>query len=220
MKQNLDEISLIRLVLIIVLVLYHSFAPWCEAWRPFVGYTVSEAYWWIGTLSYSFMLPAFVFMSGYIYAFQRETLLRNSFKSLVVGKIKRLYVPSIIFSVLYLMLITAFDVDFKKNIKSILEGVGHMWFLPMLFWCFIFMHILLNIKERYLKTANYHLSCHFQCGLITFANETVVFLPFVFLHRICVLSCKRYDKTLGHKSEHNNLLGCILVFVYCSDPCH
>ena len=151
MKQNLDEISLIRLVLIIVLVLYHSFAPWCEAWRPFVGYTVSEAYWWIGTLSYSFMLPAFVFMSGYIYAFQRETLLRNSFKSLVVGKIKRLYVPSIIFSVLYLMLITAFDVDFKKNIKSILEGVGHMWFLPMLFWCFIFMHILLNIKERYLR---------------------------------------------------------------------
>lgn len=151
MKQNLDEISLVRLVLIIVLVLYHSFAPWCEAWRPFPGYTVNETYWWIGTLSYSFMLPAFVFMSGYIYAFQRETLRRNSFKSLVVSKIKRLYMPSIIFSVLYLTLIAPPDADLFKIIKSTLEGAGHMWFLPMLFWCFIFMHTLLNIKARYFR---------------------------------------------------------------------
>lgn len=104
-RQNLDEVSLIRPILIVLLVLYHAFAPWCGAWGAFEGYEPNEIYWWIGKSAYSFMLPMFVFISGYVWAFQRESLCKvDSLKQLAIKKFKRLYIPSLLFSVAYVLL--------------------------------------------------------------------------------------------------------------------
>lgn len=104
-NKYLDEVSLIRPILIILLVLYHAFAPWCGAWRLFCGYEANETYWWISKAAYSFMLPMFVFISGYVWAFQRESLgKKDTFKLLLSKKFKRLYIPSLLFSVVYVLL--------------------------------------------------------------------------------------------------------------------
>ena len=36
-------------------------------------------------------------------------------------------------------------------VYSILNGCGHMWYLPMLFWCFVLTWLLLQtkMKEQY-----------------------------------------------------------------------
>ena len=85
-KQKIDEVSLIRPVLICLLVLYHSFAPYCEAWEPFEGYIPSLSYWWIGKAAYSFMLPMFVFISGYIWSYQREICKKKEFLADLIKK--------------------------------------------------------------------------------------------------------------------------------------
>ena len=100
-KKILEEVAFIRPVLIVLLVLYHSFAPWCGAWDSFDGFSSNLLYKVIARVSYSFMLPMFVFISSYVWAFQREQLCRvDSFVLLFKKKFKRLYIPSLIFSVL------------------------------------------------------------------------------------------------------------------------
>lgn len=151
----LDEISFIRPILIVLLVLYHSFAPWCGSWDAFVGFENNSFYWWIAKTSYSFMLPMFVFISGYIWAYQREVCLRkDGFLQLVKKKIKRLYFPSLLFSCIYCLIFhnaEKVELDIKHMvgiIVTILSGMGHMWFLPMLLMTFMISWLLLEIRNE------------------------------------------------------------------------
>lgn len=142
MKKTIEEVYIIRLILIILLVLYHSFAPYCGSWDSLeVNHQVySEFYSWIAKLTYSCMLESFTLISGWILGFQYINIGSTvvTFRSIIKGKIKRLIVPSIIFSIIYLLI---FNPELYltpiKYFYASLEGAGHMWYLPMLFWCFI-----------------------------------------------------------------------------------
>ena len=116
-KKILQDVVLIRLVLIILLVLYHAFAIYNGAWSMPNGIDEVRPYWWIATLSYSFMLETFVFLSGYVFGFQIREKYKGqiSFTNAVVNKAKRLLVPSIVFSVLYF---------FIFNSESTVSGGG------------------------------------------------------------------------------------------------
>ncbi len=156
-RKKLDEISFIRPILIVLLVLFHAFAPWCGSWRPFEGFQENSVYWWVGKLSYSYMLPMFVFISSYVFAYQRETLGKiENVSQIMVKKFRRLIVPSLLFSILYIPLLPKplFGGGiFIHNILELLGGLGHMWFLPMLFWCFPLLCMLLKIKSFKIRFA-------------------------------------------------------------------
>lgn len=142
----LTEVCLIRLLLIVLLVIYHSFAPYCGGWRALDNNTETfSSYWWIGKASYSFMLECFTFVSGWVYGFQVYTKGAKilDLKRIISSKLKRLIVPSIIFSILYLLIFKPHSFSTPLSCTyNILEGVGHMWYLPMLFWCFIGVWII------------------------------------------------------------------------------
>lgn len=146
-KKTLDEVVVIRLVLIVLLVLYHSFCMYSGAWKPLDGMPDIKAYWWIDKVSYSFMLESFVLISGYLFAFQYEKGKIRNIKSLVISKTQRLLVPSIIFSVIYLLLFKP-EISRFGVVYDIINGIGHMWFLPMLFWCFIMTYYFNKIKIK------------------------------------------------------------------------
>ena len=57
--------------------------------------------------------------------------------NLIWGKFKRLMVPCIVFSFLYIILFQSINQPIYKTAYDLVNGVGHMWFLPMLYWCFI-----------------------------------------------------------------------------------
>ena len=141
-KKLLTDVCAIRLMLIILLVMYHAFAIFCGGWAPLPDYPEINGYRWIGRTAYSFMLEAFVFISGYVYGYQiNRNPQKLSFKTVISSKLKRLILPSVIFSTIYYLLFYDLAVPVSKIVYSILCGSGHMWFLPMLFWCFIFTHI-------------------------------------------------------------------------------
>lgn len=55
--------------------------------------------------------------------------------------------PSVIFSIIYFILFYEYK-GLGNAVYSILSGCGHMWFLPMLFWCFIGAWLLEQVKIK------------------------------------------------------------------------
>lgn len=147
-KNNiLPEIVIIRLGLIIFLVLDHCFAPFCGIWEN-LSDEVIPFYHVIGRFAYSFFLEAFVFISGYLlaYAVQRKQGALNT-RNCIWKKFKRLYIPSLVFSAIYVALFAeTFSVNDLRDWYYIAQGTGHMWFLPMLFWCFVFLWAVNKLK--------------------------------------------------------------------------
>ncbi len=151
--KNLVEVSFIRPILIVLLVVYHAFIIYQGGWTQPLGFQENTTYWWIAETSYSFMLEMFVFISGYVWAFQVfERKKSQSFKQLIGAKFKRLIIPSILFSIIYVFLLgTKETLSVAQLIYALICGYGHMWFLPMLFWCFIGVYVIekIHIKEEY-----------------------------------------------------------------------
>ena len=147
-KQLLTNITIIRPVLVVLLVFYHSFAIYGGGWQPIEGFPVVIAYWWLDKLSYAFMLETFVFVSGYVFGYQVRIKgeIKLEAKDLLFGKFKRLMIPSMVFSFLYILLLKDITQPIKKTFYDLVNGVGHLWFLPMLFWCFIAVWLIEKLK--------------------------------------------------------------------------
>lgn len=144
----LSNVAIIRPILILLMVFYHAFAIYSGGWMPLDGYPSVRVYWWLDWLSYSFMLEMFVFVSGYVFGFQVRVKGNNKLdaKNLFIGKFKRLIVPSMIFSFIYIVLLQDISQSIGKTLYDIINGVAHMWFLPMLFWCFVGVWVIEKTK--------------------------------------------------------------------------
>ena len=149
-NKRLSDVTLIRNILIILLVFYHAFAIYSGAWAPIKGFPEIRVYWWLDKLSYAFMLELFVFISGYVFGYQVRIKGEKKLqaKELFWGKFKRLIIPSMVFSLLYILLLKDIQQPIYKTTYDLLNGVGHMWFLPMLFWCFVGVWIIEKIHLR------------------------------------------------------------------------
>lgn len=146
---RLKEIDILRVICILLVVADHSFALFSGHWKNSYGLPDIRAYFWIGRFASCFMLPLFVFISGYVFSWQINVVQKKySFWILFKKKASRLLIPCYSFGFLYILLFSSFN-DWI-NIKGILlffSGVEHLWFLPMLFWCFLFA--LLLIRAQY-----------------------------------------------------------------------
>lgn len=130
------EIDVIRTIVIFMLVLYHSFAPFTGGWDSMdldVG-VFGIVYKWIGHIAYAGMLETFVAISGYVYAISEQTRV-HTIKTLVSAKFSRLIVPALIWGCLYWLLFS--KEDLLTGSWHIINGIGHLWFLQMLFCCFL-----------------------------------------------------------------------------------
>lgn len=140
----LYEVIPIRLFLIVTLVFYHAFAVFSGVWTPIAGYPDIPIYSMMDKLSYACLLETFVFISGYILGYQVSRkgvgLILNA-KSYFTKKLKRLMLPSLLFSILYVLIFNDLNDSIWSIAYSVLSGAGHMWFLPMLFWCFVFIYL-------------------------------------------------------------------------------
>ena len=139
----LYEVIPLRLFLIVTLVFYHAFAVFSGAWTPIAGYPDIPIYGIIDKLSVASLLETFVFISGYILGYQVSRkgvgLILDS-KSYFYKKLKRLIFPSLLFSILYVLTFYDLNDSIWEITYNVLSGAGHMWFLPMLFWCFVFIY--------------------------------------------------------------------------------
>lgn len=182
-KKCLNDVMVLRPLAIILLVLYHAFIPYIHGWslQP-EGFQDIDAYWWIAKFSYSLMLELFVFISGYVFAL---SLARNSgFRQILFNKIKRLYIPCIIFSIIYILMFYDFYAfSLWKYLTILLSGAGHLWFLPMLFWTIIIAYLVDKIKcPLYIRIL---ICCSFPIISILpipfHINSALYYVPFFYL---------------------------------------
>lgn len=153
MQQRLQDVMIMRPLAIVLMIVWHSFIIYTGGWREPAGFERVSTYWWIAQLSYAFMLELFVFVSGYVFAI---TLNKEgvTFKGVIISKFKRLIVPSLIFSTLYFVLLGNKSGSVFKVMYDIVNGYGHFWFLPMLFWATLFCYALDRVKlPQWIKVA-------------------------------------------------------------------
>lgn len=147
-KKLLTDVAVIRPILIVLLVFYHAFAPFSGAWGAFEGYQDIAAYYWLDKFSYSFMLEMFVLISGYVFGYQVSNGSEDklNFRFLLLSKFRRLIVPCVFFSLVYSIVFIGIKDSVWYTCYDLFNGVGHMWFLPMLLWCFVGIWIIERLK--------------------------------------------------------------------------
>lgn len=212
--QQLSEIVVIRPLLVVLLVFYHAFAIYGGegAWEPIEGFPKVYAYWWLDRLSYAFMLEMFVFISGYVFGYQVRTRGENKLmgRSLLPSKIKRLILPCMIFSLLYILLYGDITQPIYRTLYGLINGVAHMWFLPMLFWCFVavwlFEKVNLGIKAGVLLTILASLVS--VNGLPLQLSHTMYYLLFFYVGYVV----QRYDIDL--RKFYTKRVAIISLFVF------
>ena len=139
-----------------------------------------EIYFWLDWLSYSFMLETFVFISGLLFGIQemkKDIILSD----VLIKKGKRLLLPSFIFSVLYYFCFHNKCVFDWITIYDWLIGTAHMWFLPMLFICFVIVSLFkTTIKNHFVL----FFALFFFLALLSFIplplrlDKTMYYFPF------------------------------------------
>ena len=140
----LNDVAALRLTLIFLLVFYHAFCPFTGAWdTPYENFPQIETYKWFGVLSHYFQLETMIFISGLLfgYALARSPE-RLNFNNCVTKKAKRILLPCLLFSVVYYLMFYDSNETWYIIVYKISCGCGHLWFLPMIFWCFVIAYLL------------------------------------------------------------------------------
>lgn len=149
-KKLLYEVSIIRPTIIFLLLVVHAFlniANWGGVY--FNDYQPVVAYQWFGWLISGFRIETIALVAGYVFAYQSLDLNRSyKFWPFVWKKFKRLIIPMLFFGVIYYFCFIYSSEEFSTGnfLIQLFSGCGHLWFLPMLFWCFIAIWIIDHYK--------------------------------------------------------------------------
>lgn len=146
-KIYITEICLIRLILVAMIVVHHTFAPFSPGmWEQIYPENIYiGVYSHLSRICMIAVMECFSFVSGWIFGYQVLTkgeLMLNP-RRLLASKFKRLIVPSLVFSILYILILTPYLLqDPWLSAVLVIKGFGHLWYLPILFWCFVCLIIL------------------------------------------------------------------------------
>lgn len=139
-KKLLYEVSIIRPIVIFLLVFMHSFTKIAAGGGYTNDYQLDSAYQWLCWLISGFRIETIALVAGYVFAYQCLDLKRSyRFLPFAWKKFKRLIIPMLVFGLIYYFCFFYHSATFgvKDFVIKLLSGCGHLWFLPMLFWCFL-----------------------------------------------------------------------------------
>lgn len=150
-KPLLYEISVIRPLVIFLLVVYHALCVFTGGWVAPAGVEANGVYWWMGHLISGFRIETIAFVGGYVFCYQCvETGRRQPLWAFVWKKFKRLVVPCFVFGAAFYALFCYRPERFSWYVAfwRVANGVEHLWFLPMLFWCFVACWLFDRLLDR------------------------------------------------------------------------
>lgn len=149
-KKLLQEVNIIRPFVITLLVLMHSFAIYAGGWPKPDGVEQIEIYKWFTWFITGFRIETIAFIAGYVFSYQANDLGRKyTIWGIIKKKFVRLVIPCWVFGIVYALCFARTN-PIIENIFSIINGIGHLWFLTMLFWCFVLL-VLIDRVQSYKK---------------------------------------------------------------------
>ncbi len=139
-----DSITIIRTVtVLLVIAVQHGFGPYSSSWHfakapePYLDC--------VGVISIivnTLTMPTLFFISGYLFSLlYHDKRKYHDYYQLMWTKIKRLLFPAYVFGVIFLFTLTG-----HIDVKDLMNGACHLWFLPSLFLTFVFTPPLLKIN--------------------------------------------------------------------------
>jgi hypothetical protein len=151
---KLEDVIIFRVFAIIAVVIFHSYWIYISATGSdmYIARTPYEQFYKQILLNWlsipNFFMALFVFVSGYL--FTHLYCNKGKYKDLfpfIKNKAKRLLLPYSIFSIL--MGITLWGTTRELTLESFLGGNTHLWFILMLFSCFVVGRVWIFLYEKF-----------------------------------------------------------------------
>lgn len=140
-NNRLTYISDIRILVTLVVIFYHSSELYIDD-NCGVGFPRIPLYEHLDVFIGLFQMPMFVFISGFLFGLQAAKGKFESFGQLLTKKAQRILLPLVVFALAYYLIIPRVILDNVIWYNS----VGHLWFLEMLFECFLLQWMLRRLK--------------------------------------------------------------------------
>ena len=154
-KTRLTQLGNIRALAIFLVVLGHSIILYSSGWDLYETDREAPFLCCLKWLIDVPQMPLFFSLSGYLFVFTHNK--KRGFVHLIENKALRLLVPYLGIGLCFLLPIRA-AIGFPSYQKICMEefvtklltanDVGHLWFLPALFFVFLFSEIILSIAEK------------------------------------------------------------------------
>lgn len=206
------DIDAIRCILTVILVTFHSFCPF-NSWSLPHGLSQNETYYWLDKFIFQGMLETFVCISGYLYFARYKN--RTDVKISIQKKLFRLYMPAIFWGTLY-----AYFLNSNVNIHDIINGVGHLWFLPMLFCLFVLEELwIAKISSKYLLPTLLFIAILPYPTLPLYFNKTLYYLFFFHLGQWIFNNKKLFREIILKRIKIPQVV-LILISVFFLLNCH
>lgn len=171
------DIAVLRLFCIAIVVFFHAYGMmYAKHFSDQTRMLYAQKYEFFNTtFCINVAMPMFVFISGFLFGGQLLKKQAVTFKKLLKSKVMRLLIPFFVFTVIFMF--TQNAVSWKPFYQW---TYSHLWFLPMLFWCFIITYFLrpLILSPKYL------VSVSIIVGLLLISTFGKLFPPFLGLHGV------------------------------------
>jgi len=153
-KRELANCDFTKVVLMLMVVFYHSILFWNGSWfnqKPIYSAPILQI---VAKWLNSFHVYGFALVSGYIFYFLKQEQNRyNTFSGFVKNKAKRLLVPYVFLSAVWVAPIAClyFQYNWKIMIQRFVLATSpnQLWFLWMLFDVFILFWLLADFFTKY-----------------------------------------------------------------------
>lgn len=135
---RLNDVVIIRSIAICMVVAFHAYyMMMVEGHFPASAQMYHDMYFNVNCLILQFRMPLFIFISGYLFShLENDRGKYATFKELIKNKFKRLIIPFFVFATVFMLSIHDFSLR-----PYYAWGYQHLWFISMLFWCFIFTRV-------------------------------------------------------------------------------
>lgn len=159
----------------------------------------------------------FAFVSGYVLgnSVQARGMKVLAFDSCVIKKVKRLLFPCLFFSVVYFLLMGNNDMTALTIVGKIINGYGHLWYLPMLFWCFVFTCVVerIRIKPKYMIPLLLIAACSLSLKYLPFGISAAMYYM-LFFYIGYMLKCYAIDLDKYFAWKYVLLFGVVYSIVF------
>lgn len=157
-KQQLQYISIAKNLAVLLVVLGHAGCIYAGKWDILVVNNNSRSLKYITEYIYSFHMPFYVFISGYLYNYkERKNNSTPSLMNIISNKSKRLLLPYLLTGIFFMIPIQIiFNVypDNQPFISRVIHEVllakrpTHLWYLLMLFSLFVLFRFMEKIINK------------------------------------------------------------------------
>ena len=180
-------------------------------------------------IAYSFHMPLFIFVSGYLFYLTRIKK-EMQYGKMVVDKLQRLGIPFVVFTLISMVLKTIFsasmarpsEISINEFVHAILfpgDGpLGELWFIAVIMWCFIFSPLWkMLLSQQYITLPTIIFLYILHLFVPNFANSLLcmdLFFQKAIYFFLGMCCCKWINMEKFHSTQVTYILSVLSVITY------